>query len=139
VRADDVASVEECREDDNDCVATDADAGVVPPARPLDVGPALRVRDHGDPRAPDVAATLDWSLDANGPRPLGTAPGEQHYHVMRGVLGSGAPVLARIPASEPVVTTALVDVTPRTPEAQLPHAFGYVVVAADWCEEESAE
>jgi len=105
---------------------------------PASVGAALRVRDHGSPNAPNVWATLDWSLDEGGPRTLGMARGEEHYHILRGKLQMGnAPTLVRIPNTEPWLGVNYLDLTRRAVDR--PQVYGYVIKAVDACETESLD
>lgn len=131
--------VMECREGNNTCVVVEDDVAGMPPPRPADVGPALRATGHGDPRAADITAAFDWSLDFGGPRVLGTDVGEEHYHVVRGLLGGGPPVLLPIPGTDPWLSTDHDDSTPRAAPGTLPQVHGYRVFAADWCELESSD
>jgi len=105
---------------------------------PASVGAALRVRDHGSPNAPNVWATLDWSLDEGGPRTLGMARGEEHYHILRGKLQMGnPPTLVRVSNTEPWLGVNYLDLTRRAVER--PQVYGYVIKAADACETESLD
>jgi hypothetical protein len=131
--------VAECDETDNACIVTGADVGGVPAGVPRDVGAALRATAHGDPQAADVTATFEWSRDAGAPRVLGTSPGEEHDHLRRGELGIGAPLLALVAAGEPLLSAATTESTPRTLDPDLPHVWGYLVLAAGACEDESLD
>jgi len=105
---------------------------------PASVGAALRVRDHGSPNAPNIWATLDWSLDEGGPRTLGMARGEEHYHILRGKLHMGnPPTLVRIANTEPWLGVNYLDLTRRALER--PQVYGYVIKAVDACETESLD
>jgi hypothetical protein len=92
---------------------------------PADVGASLRARDAGDPNAPDVLTTFDWSLDPALPRP----PGE-HYHVLR---GTDPRALGFLTTLEPFSGLSYVDSTPRAVTVPLVHF--YSVLAASPCED----
>ena len=98
------------------------------PRVPEPVGAALRAVAHGDPHAPAITATFEWSADEGLPRPAG-----EHYHIQR---ASRPDVLVSVPASHPLTLLNWVDTTPASPT--LPTCHYIRVHAADWCEQEEA-
>jgi hypothetical protein len=115
--------VSECREDNNACVVP-VDPGA--PGFPAEVGSVLFATGHGDPLAPDVLGSFDWSGDEGRPRPAG-----EHYHLLR---ATRPDALVPVPGSEPWTDTSWDDVTPRS--GTLPVCHYLRVVAADACEQE---
>ena len=113
--------VAECREDNNRC---EIEVDRQDPSFPAPLGPALRVRDHGDPRAGLISASLEWSGDWGLPRPDG-----DHYHVLR---GTRPDELSPVTGLHPWTALALEDATPRA--AELPACHHYRVLAANECE-----
>jgi hypothetical protein len=122
-------TIRECREDNNACVLTVSN----PPEGvdlPADVGAALRVTEHGDPRAPSISARLSWTGDEGAPRTV------EHFHVYR----SDRPDMLTFQGGlERVAATDLVDVTNATDPALLPECQYYRILAADDCEQESPD
>jgi hypothetical protein len=96
----------------------------LPRPAPADVGPVLRVHDHGDALNAIITARLTWSGDRGLPR-----PGNEHYHVDR---GTDPRLVFVIPGTEPYARTELDEATPAA--TSLPHVYFYVILAADDCE-----
>jgi hypothetical protein len=96
---------------------------------PADVGPALRVRDHGSPLAADVTAVLDWTLDAGLPRPA-----DEHWHVLR---STDPRSLALLTATDPWTALTMDEGTPAATSRPLVHFSS--ILAAGPCEDESAD
>ena len=115
--------VTECRESNNAC-AVPVDVGEW--SAPAAVGTVLRATGHGEPAAPLIRGSFDWSGDAGLPRP----PGD-HYHVLR---GTRPDEMVRLRSAEPWSETAWDDLTPRATTLPLCHYL--LVLAADACEQE---
>ncbi|MEM7245167.1 MAG: PKD domain-containing protein [Acidobacteriota bacterium] len=92
---------------------------------PASVGPVLRPLGHGDPLAPMISSSWDWSGDQGLPRPT-----DQSYVFLR---GSEPELLLRVVGSEGLAATSFTEETP----AGGPRLHFFKVLAEDPCGLES--
>lgn len=120
--------VQECREDNNECVVT-VDGSAPEGSTPGPVGPALRACCHGPVGDPMITTTWNWTLDASAPRPP-----EHHFDIFRGERPDNLTLVSA--PDHPWTSPTWTDSTPRSAGR---HCWYYEVLAANACEYRSAD